>query len=958
MPAPASILELVERFERNREQYRTATYNETQTRREFIDPLFAALGWDVANTGGATEAFKDVIHEDAIKIGGYTKAPDYCFLTGGVRRFFVEAKKPSVNVRDDLGPAFQVRRYAWSAKLPLSIVTDFEEWAVYDCRVQPAKTDAAAVARVHYFTYRDYAERWDEIAALFSRDAVLAGSLDQYLDTHRAPKGTATVDAAFLREIEAWRELLADNIAAWNKTLTQRELNTAVQTTIDRIVFLRICEDRGIEDYGRLLALTNSGGVYGRLGGLFQQADERYNSGLFHFHAEKGRDDAPDEWTLALHIDDEPLRHIIKRLYYPDSPYEFAVMPIEILGQVYEQFLGKVIKVGAERTVTVEDKPEVRKAGGVYYTPTYIVDYIVRHTVGALLVDKTPAEISGTVSSKRTKTAQPAVHPLAVLDPACGSGSFLIGAYQFLLDWYRAWYVADGPTKHQAVLFQAAGGEWRLTTAERKRILLAHIYGVDIDVQAVEVTKLSLLLKVLEGETGESLTRQLTLLHQRALPDLSHNIKCGNSLIGADFYANAQMTMLDAEEVYRINTFDWADGFPAIMAAGGFDAVIGNPPYVLGRETFEQTVKDYLASRYYSYGGKYDLYIYFTEKAVQLLRSKGIFAFIIPNTVLVNENALKLRKLLMSETKLIVIKNYSSRVFVDAQVESTVIVVRKDSNNQNHIVRIENETSNEVVQSLFDEASEYRFNINLLFNERQVITKMKSLSTPLGGICDICIGIQLGGSSGSDSKQSFISKVNEDDTYKPVLDGRDINRYSKKWSGMYVRYGDWLHRKRDEKYFLNPKLIVRQIGSTPVITYDDEQYYTLNTIYNITALNRKQLLFLLGIINSALGKWFWTKENSDFKTLFPKIKKSQIENIPIRTINFDDATERGQHDRIVALVERMLALHKQAATARTDQDKTVISRQIKATDDQIDALVYDLYDLTADERALVAGEQR
>ena len=160
------------------------------------------------------------------------------------------------------------------------------------------------------------------------------------------------------------------------------------------------------------------------------------------------------------------------------------------------------------------------------------------------------------------------------------------------------------------------------------------------------------------------------------------------------------------------------------------------------------------------------------------------------------------------------------------------------------------------------------------------------------------------------------------------------------------------------KRALSPKLIVCQIGSTPVITYDDEQYYTLNTIYNITALNRKQLLFLLGIINSALGKWFWTKENSDFKTLFPKIKKSQIENIPIRTINFDDATERGQHDRIVALVERMLALHKQAATARTDQDKTVISRQIKATDDQIDALVYDLYDLTADERALVAGEQR
>ncbi len=854
MPAPAVILQLVERFEANRDSYRSGGYNETQTRREFIDPLFAALGWDVANTGGASEAYKDVIHEDAIKIGGYTKAPDYCFLTGGVRRFFVEAKKPSVNVRDDGAPAFQVRRYAWSAKLPLSILTDFEEWAVYDCRTQPAKTDPASLARVHYFTYRDYAERWDEIAALFSRDAVLAGSLDQYLETHRAPKGTATVDAAFLREIESWREVLADDIAVWNKTLTQRELNSAVQITIDRIVFLRICEDRGIEEYGRLLAITNGGGVYARLGRLFQQADDRYNSGLFHFHAEKSRDDSPDEWTLQLYISDDVLSGIIKRLYYPDSPYEFSVMPVEILGQVYEQFLGKVIRVGADRDVTVEDKPEVRKAGGVYYTPTYIVHYIVRQTVGSLLEGKTPADISGTpVPSKRTKTMQPARLPLSVLDPACGSGSFLIGAYQFLLDWYRSWYVADGPAKHQAVMFQAPSGEWRLTTADRKRILLAHIYGVDIDAQAVDVTKLSLLLKVLEGETGESITRQMTLFQERALPDLSNNIKCGNSLIGADFYNNAQMTMLDSEEVYRINTFDWSDGFPAIMQAGGFDAVIGNPPYVLGRETFEQTIKSYLSNKYYSYGGKYDLYIYFTEKAVQLLNKKGIFGFIIPNTILVNENAIKLRKLLVDKTSLLVIKNYLSRVFVNAQVESTIIIAMKDDNNQKNIVIIENETSKEIEQSLFDDGLEYRFNVNFHANEKLIVTKMRDISTPLGDICNICIGIQLGGSSGSDSKESFLSKAQESDIYKPVLDGRDINRYSKQWNGTYVRYGDWLHRKRDEKYFINPKLIVRQIGNTPIITYDDEQFYTLNTIYNIITADKKQLLFVLGIINSTLA---------------------------------------------------------------------------------------------------------
>jgi type I restriction-modification system DNA methylase subunit len=179
---------------------------------------------------------------------------------------------------------------------------------------------------------------------------------------------------------------------------------------------------------------------------------------------------------------------ILKRLYYPDSPYEFSVLPADILGQVYEQFLGKVIRLTAGHRAVVEDKPEVKKAGGVYYTPTYIVDYIVKHTVGRLLEGKTPKQAAS----------------LRILDPACGSGSFLIGAFQYLLDWHRDWYVADAPgsaKKHAKALYQGRGGEWCLTTAEKKRILLKSIYGVDIDAQAVETTKLSLLLKVLEGET-------------------------------------------------------------------------------------------------------------------------------------------------------------------------------------------------------------------------------------------------------------------------------------------------------------------------------------------------------------------------------------------------------------------------------------------------------------------------
>ncbi|HPX31356.1 MAG TPA: N-6 DNA methylase, partial [Smithella sp.] len=447
MPAPQIILELIERFERNIESYKSNGYNETQVRREFIDPFFEALGWDVNNTAGHAEAYKDVIHEDAVKVSGVTKAPDYSFRIGGQRKFFVEAKKPSVNLKDAPAAAFQVRRYAWSAKLPLSIVTDFEEFAVYDCRIKPDQKDKSDKARITYYSWRQYADKWDEIAAVFSKDAILKGSFDKYAESSKAKRGTSEVDNAFLAEIESWRDALARNIALRN-TLSVRELNDAVQRTIDRIIFLRIAEDRGIEDYGSLRSLCNGANIYGRLQELFYKADDRYNSGLFHFRNEKDQAEPPDNLTTKLTIDDKPLKEILTRLYYPDSPYEFSVLPADILGQVYEQFLGKVIRLTSDHRAVVEDKPEVKKAGGVFYTPTYIVDYIVKNTVGKLLEGKNP------------KTAE----KLRILDPACGSGSFLLGAYQCLLDWHLQWYTENDPEKHakakRPILYKGYGDTW------------------------------------------------------------------------------------------------------------------------------------------------------------------------------------------------------------------------------------------------------------------------------------------------------------------------------------------------------------------------------------------------------------------------------------------------------------------------------------------------------------------
>ena len=315
--------------------------------------------------------------------------------------------------------------------------------------------------------------------------------------------------------------------------------------------------------------------------------------------------------TPSLTLDDKVLKEVIRDLYYPECPYEFSVVPAEILGQVYEQFLGRVIRITRGHQAVVEEKPEVKKAGGVYYTPAYIVDYIVTHTLGELLRGQQPTDVA----------------KIRVLDPACGSGSFLLGAYQFLLDWYLKWYVANDPRKYKKQLYRSASGAWKLTIDERKRILLTNIYGVDIDRQAVEVTKLSLLLKVLEDETGDTLRRQYELFKERALPDLGANIQCGNSLIGPDFLTNIQMDLLDSEQLTDVNVFDWQRAFPKIFASGGFSVVVGNPPYVNAWTLFESAphIRDYIngSKLFKSADRHWDLYVLFLEKALDLCRPKG-----------------------------------------------------------------------------------------------------------------------------------------------------------------------------------------------------------------------------------------------------------------------------------------------------------------------------------------------
>ena len=1180
---PREALEvLVEHFGRNLNALKSSQYNEAQARQEFINPFFTLLGWDMDNRNRYAEAYKDVIHEDAIKVGGYTKAPDYCFRIGGTRKFFVEAKKPSVNIKDDPSPAYQLRRYAWSAKLPLSILTDFEELAVFDCRLKPSQTDKSSAGRVQFLTYRDYVKEWDSIASVFSREAVLKGSFDKYVESNRAKRGTAEVDAAFLKEIEAWRDTLARNLALRNPGLTTRELNFAVQATLDRLIFLRICEDRGVEDYGRLLALQNGPDVYSRLVELFRAADDRYNSGLFHFGPEKGRPETPDTLTPGLAVDDKVLKDILKTLYYPESPYEFSVLPADILGQVYEQFLGKVIRLTAGHQAKVEDKPEVKKAGGVYYTPTYIVDYIVQNTVGKILGSRVKGQVervtdgdqelsgvgglaeinglgggdlsprkdvpeggdlradkpdqesscvrsgehrggiredsqgglhsspldgarfshgSGNASrhsiaaevssagvrkisagppprggkdahapdsrSSKPSTLSPLPLTLRILDPACGSGSFLLGAYQYLLTWYRDQYVADGAEKwakkKEPKLYQAQHGEWKLTTAERKRILLDHIYGVDIDSQAVEVTKLSLLLKVLEGETKESVAVQRRLFHERALPDLARNIKCGNSLIGSDFYKGRQIDLFDEEERARINAFDWEVEFPEVFSSPkgkeerdihhrdtesteeeehftakgakeekdakeekGFDVVIGNPPYV--RQESLSNIKDYLQSHYESFNSSADLYVFFVERAMTLLRDKGLFSIIVSSSFLRAAYGEGLRHFLRKNLAVRRIVDFGGlAVFENAKDTYVCIPLLEKSASKEpteicKVPALNMPDFNTFVaahcfsiphERLSDEAWALKSD-----EDAAVFRKIQKAGTRLGEYLKgkMFYGLKSGLNEAFELDLDQVCSIKQlspsnSTLVRQYLGGQDIRRYSirdqkrfmivipsgwtrkqmalgggkssypserEAWKWLNLNYegianhlatfSDALMARQDKgeywwefracdyyEVLASPKIIFPDICKNPRFFLDHAGLYLTNTAYCLGTDSR----YLLGILNSRLF-WFAISNISiPFGVRAGEYRYRLIyqymEKVPIRVLDLSDEHDAIRHAQMVSLVDRMLDLQKRLPLAKTDHEKTLVERQIAATDKEIDALVYELYGLTQDEIAIVEG---
>jgi type I restriction-modification system DNA methylase subunit len=877
--------------------------------------------------------------------------------------FFVETKKPSVNIREDREAAYQLRRYAWSAGLRLSILTNFEEFAVYESRQKPHINDSSATERVLLLTYNDYVDKLEDIASVFSRTAILQGSFDRYFESTKGKKGTLEVDTAFLVEMEGWRDSLARNLALRNPALNVRGLNYTVQATIDRIIFLRMCEDRGIEPYKQLASVIQNNDIYKKLFEIYVRADEKYNSGLFHFQKEKGRTTFPDEISFKLTVDDKVLKEIIKNLYYPESPYEFSVLKPEILGNVYERFLGKIIRLTQGHRAIIEERPEVKKAGGVFYTPQYIVDYMVENTVGKLCLNKKPNQISN-------------IH---ILDPACGSGSFLLGAYSYLLNFHLDYYSRNSPEKWKEEVYRGADGQWLLTTREKKRILLNNIFGVDKDSQAVEVTKLSLLLKVLEGERKDILERQQKLFSEKALPDLGNNIKCGNSLIGPDYYANGiQTTLFDNEESFRINAFDWKYEFAEVMASGGFNIVIGNPPYV-DIKTLPEDEVSYIFDKYRTANNRINLFAAFIEKSLSIIDSKSFaFSMIVPTSLMPQTSYKELRKLITDEYQIQSIVRLPNESFGssagEVKVDTAIVVLSNRGRGQKKIEIIGYSGYDRITKINPENAQVHRhitkkelvvgedqvWSFNTSSLDESILDRCVRDSSPLVDCADFSLGLTpydryKGHTKEQIENRVFHATTKKDQTYRKLLAGNDVERYLVTWGGKeWISYGSWLGAPREQRFFTHKRILIKQIidWSSKRIwaALTEEELYNTQNAFNLIAKDGWEPEYLLGILNSKLMSYYHKKKFLDeYKMRFQKILIKDCKKFPIHICDKGDKQEIEMQNKIIDLVKRISELKKKRTAMLENNEIVSIERIINTLDSEIDKCVYILYGLTNDE---------
>lgn len=954
-----AVQKLATDFQAASKHYLSSAYSEAQARKDFIDKFFIALGWDVNNEHHPNPFEQEVKVERGVSVGLVQRHADYAFHVEPrfhEPRYIVEAKKPF----GELATAencFQTIRYGWNLDTPLAGLTDFEQFHLLDCRYTP-NIDTAIDRCLEKWSLHDYFDR-DKFARLYwliSREAVANGSLEKFAETLPRPRGKGAqrvlaggayqrIDESFLEKLDEYRDTLARAFKNRNPDLDSETLTEATQRTLDRLVFMRFLEDKVIEPSPFMAKFAERGTAWQGFVAASRRLDGIYNGIVFKKHEIL---DAPE-----FRVDDEAFGDICEDLSHKNSPYDFNAIPIHILGSIYERFLGNVI-VATDKRVRVEQKPDVRKAGGVYYTPDTIVRYIVENTVGKLIDGKTPDQIV----------------EMRFGDIACGSGSFLLGIYDLLLR-YHAKYFNDHPRKAHKGDCVTKDGVLHLSLEKKRDILLNNIYGVDKDAQAVEVTQLSLYLKLLEEETIASARGYQLKMHAAILPPLHKNIVCGNSLIGRDIL-NGQLFCEEQERT--LNPMNFEDAFPQIMKAGGFDAILGNPPYGI---VFDNQVKEYLECHFPTFVRNNDIYVAFCERAVALLHSNGLFGYIIPNTFLLGPYFDDLKRHILQGASVRRIVDFGiNQVFPMPNVFTALLFLERRTGGSTRpepkaqICKV-TDIGSFPLASHFVELVRAALESLRWTPSSPLVTRLLQCRPQLGQIAEVKdVGLNYWTEGrgktrgGSIADRVLYNGKREDPRDRPYLKGRDVERYLISFGSHWLRH-DYEKRLnlRVDTFRFSPdfleraKIVYRQTADRIIASLDSKKLLTDKTLHVIVLKSdwdgKLDLRYMLALLNSRLMTYLYKAVSQEEGRTFAQVKVFRVKQLPIRLLELSDPRDKSRHERIVRLVDQMQDAKKQLAAARSDKDKNYYENKCAALDRQVDAIVYDLYRMTEEEIGIV-----
>lgn len=897
--AAQGLQSLVARYQAEVDSGKVKKYTEEEVKKGFLLPLFDVLGWNTVERS-------EVSAEEHIKSSGRV---DYGFYLNGWPKFYLEAKSPKANIHDEQW-ARQAVRYAWNRGVTWAVLTNFDRLLVFNA--QDIKSSLANKL-LFDISYTEYVAESEKLQ-LLSKESFATSALDTYAEKIGKKFQRVPISALLYKDLDECRNLLTDALSTWNAKVKSDLLDEGVQKLLDRLIFIRVAEDRGVEP-PTLLPLVrawdsskdkNKVPLYASMVSTFRKFDATYNSNLFSEHPFEKWEEYSGATQKAITI------LYGKQGYYE---YDFKAMPADVLGAVYENYLGHRLSK-SKKGMTLDKDAGKRKEQGIYYTPNFIVDYIVKHALQPVL--------------ERCASAEQLLK-IKVLDPACGSGSFLIKALEVLTEKYKEFgYAGDELTKLQ--------------------IITGNLYGVDLDDQAVEITRLNLLINSLDGK--------------KKLPLLSSNIKCGNSLISG---TDAELKKYFGANFRDKKPFNWEEEFPTVFAQGGFDVVIGNPPYVFARgQSFSDAEKEYYYQHFHLQQYQINTFLLFIEQGYSVLKQSGTFGYIVPNNWLTINSFARLREFILKNTADVSIINAVDTIFGQASVDTCLLLFQKQQPSFVEVGELKDGQFSFLVKHKPADFFERDFIIKVASSKPSdnSLGKVFEKCLPLGRVSQVKSGLKAYEVGKGDPPQSkamkeqrvYHSDTPRDKTWLKYLDGVDVGRYNLRWSGEFIKYGANLAAPRDIRIFSVPRILVRQIPSKPprclnavfteeVVINDMNSNNVLEQDKNIS------LKYLLGVINSRLlSNWFIRTFDKFQRKIFPQFKVNELASFPIYP-----ATQT-QQKTIISLVEKILLLNKKFyGVEKNSNEWEKLKTEIEKTDTKIDQEVYKLYGLTNEEVKVVEG---